>query len=516
MQRLCTLNGHGTSSCRPLLILRRYIVSVSDEGAMHFFTVLPRYLEEPCMEFVEPTWSMETNSSSIVAMAVDPLLNDDYDPLIGSVNIVFIDVFGNVSIVQVSERQQQAEQVLTGPAVVFTFSTATDNPSCIGWNESNRLVTVGYATGQLEEWKLPQNQDSSEATLLWKGKFDGVRRVSSIQSTLGSNCSDFLAVCIEQRVKPILNRPSHQVSIEVLDRQVLNQQPLDQNVNLTQLTTWPENGLQSLDPTSLNDVLGRKPDAKYFHAFGSNILCGSKKVIAAVMSDGSVGIVHSRLRPTISAHNTIQRLQWGVAHDANHVVLSFAAIGLGFVDCDQVKHLACSLRGGTIYLIPVVEQNVPNASYPKVTVLMRPIPYDPENPNENDDPLLHQLSGFACGNLVVVDDEQREGHTKDIPVMIYVGPGGIMEVYSCGLVKRHDDPPQVAKDMVLQEMLENGTIRLLLDTLHSPNHNDLDSDMWAQARAECRTNPPRKPEDVVTAPQHYPHLIALLLHLARL
>jgi hypothetical protein len=69
---------------------------------------------------------------------------------------------------------------------------------------------------------------------------------------------------------------------------------------------------------------------------------GARPSFAAALSDGSIAVMRAMI--------TDGSLRWGV--DGDQRVLSFPAIGIAPVTLSTGPHLACCLRGGTVYLVP--------------------------------------------------------------------------------------------------------------------------------------------------------------------
>lgn len=149
--------------------------------------------------------------------------------------------------------------------------------------------------------------------------------------------------------------------------------------------------------------------------------------------------------------------RWGV--NGNQIALSFPAIGIASVTLSTGSHVACCLRCGTVYLVP--ENDSP------VTAILAPVERESST---------RYIQGFYAGNVLV------DGSTsfKDLPVLVYSGAGGILQVYSCELLS------QTEQDSVLRELVENGSVKLLQDLLSSLSEEDplLIMDVWNLARAE--------------------------------
>jgi hypothetical protein len=145
-------------------------------------------------------------------------------------------------------------------------------------------------------------------------------------------------------------------------------------------------------------------------------LISGEGFFAGILSDGTAAIWHAK----VEQNDEKLSLSWGVQEDVNQALLQYPAIGLGTVHLASGPHLACSLRGGTTYLLPLAsESNAPTDA---------PVFLFPEKDDEEDDSkVLRYIHGFAAGNLVT-----NEGDTT-LPVLVYVGEGGLMEVYACDI-----------------------------------------------------------------------------------
>jgi hypothetical protein len=176
---------------------------------------------------------------------------------------------------------------------------------------------------------------------------------------------------------------------------------------------------------------------------------GVRPFFAAALSDGTIAVMHATFADG--------SLRWGV--NGSQIALSFPAIGIASVTFSTGSHVACCLRSGTVYLVP--ENDTP------VAAILAPVERESST---------QYLQGFHAGNMLV------KGITSysDLPVFVYSGAGGILQVYSCVLLS------QTEKDSVLRELVENGSVTLLRDFLCSLRGEDplLIMDLWNLARDE--------------------------------
>jgi hypothetical protein len=179
---------------------------------------------------------------------------------------------------------------------------------------------------------------------------------------------------------------------------------------------------------------------------------GARPFFAAALSDGTIAVIHATFADG--------SLRWGV--NGNQIALSFPAIGIASVTLSTGHHVACCLRGGTVYLVP--DNDSP------VTAILAPV----ERKSSTQ-----YLQGFHAGNVLVEGITSSSGD-KDLAVLVYSGAGGILQVYSCELLS------QTEQDSVLRELVENGSVKLLREMLCSLSDEDplLIMDLWNLARDE--------------------------------
>ena len=184
---------------------------------------------------------------------------------------------------------------------------------------------------------------------------------------------------------------------------------------------------------------------------------GTNPFFAAALSDGTIA--------RMSAKFEDDTLLWGVCNDLDQVIISYPAIGLVPVDLRIGTHIACCLRGGTVYLIPQSDTLEP------IKVILGPI--DAEH-----QPSVQYLQGFTAGNISV--NGITSTTDKEVPVLIYSSDGGILKVYACLLLS------QTEQDCVLQELVNNGSAQLLREFLCSleDDNPQLRSDIWKKSRHE--------------------------------
>jgi hypothetical protein len=84
--------------------------------------------------------------------------------------------------------------------------------------------------------------------------------------------------------------------------------------------------------------------------------------------------------------------------------------------------------------------------------------------------------------------ESSNDDDDSIPVLVYVWPGGVMDVYRCGLLPHL--PPSTDEQLLLQELIANGSVNAWRDLILSTDGNESDDTFtnpnWTNARLEIR------------------------------
>jgi hypothetical protein len=494
LHRICTLstNLEGTSICPPVVLFQRFIASVSySSGILKLYELKAEWVQLlqqqqqtiiPLTQ-IQPQWKLEVvkkeDESRVVAMTSVELLKVESKSL-GYMAVATSE--GNVFVVEVFADQE--------PRLVYSLSTDIMNVVAVAcWiDETGGLfhIAIGAKSGVLEEWKIAIDWQQ-EPQLVWRGSFG-----TSLHSLVFATT---LSACISQR--PRMGRALQSSTVEVLNRSKLATDWKEQGgdttilLSLSDYCVWPDEGREWIRSPSGGDDI----------ALGTNILCRIDNVSwAAALADGSVGVLNSFL----SAENDFT--SWGVILDSHQATLPFPAIGLGRVDLVTGPHLACCLRGGTVYCLPMDDDDDDgDDSRSSVSTFL------PPTSEEEDYAFLH---GFAAGNIQLKGDSASFGATETTPIIIYSGDGGTMEVYACGLLPRSNK--DVAQLATLQKMLEHGTIQVLLDALRTMSSEErlLQKPYWSQAREECQGDDCTAKAVMTNQSNAYDNTRALLLSLA--
>lgn len=275
-------------------------------------------------------------------------------------------------------------------------------------------------------------------------------------------------------------RPGTASMVEVVDVASIatawRQLPVDVSstaaVSLDEHWILPEAGREILDSSTVaSDRPSPFSEAPHWiPSLGTNSLCSiAGACCAAGLADGMVTVLDAG----ISADGG--QLAWGVSMATDQLCLAFPCIGIGCVDIavhdgdEAIPYVACCLRGSTTYVIPVYGSNETSpADSPLLTLS---IPHDLD-----DDSSLRHLQGFAAMNL----GGTREHSRNRTPILVYVWPGGVVDIYSCGLLQNAIS----SSDLQLRELLYNGSADLLRYLLLSSSEHE--SSDWNAARTEVQ------------------------------
>ena len=204
---------------------------------------------------------------------------------------------------------------------------------------------------------------------------------------------------------------------------------------------------------------------------------GAAGVAAVGLADGTVTVLQARMSPRTDN----EPLAWGVSPVTDQYCLSYPCIGIGCVmlDASAVNHdgtvpyVVCCLRGTATYMIPA-SSPLCNDNHHAKPVIALSVPHD-----SDDDSPLRYLQGFTAVNVGGTAGQHG------VQLLVYVWPGGIVDVYSCTLLR---DTAAPKGPQFLQELVGNGSADLLRDLLVSLDASELDNvaSDWIAARAEVQ------------------------------
>ncbi|KAL9188557.1 hypothetical protein ACHAXT_006935 [Thalassiosira profunda] len=349
------------------------------------------------------------------------------------------------------------------PRVLFrgTGSGTAANGEHLGGRISfHRTLSEPIATSDGCEGGVAPMVGPAKVVLCWKGKFDvPVRSISctgwanSDEGEAATNAA-LLAVGLEQRQRDRASQDamhamapsvphfslSPAISLEVINVTLAEEQwrkkgggEADEYASLYDCGVWPAAGKEIKDGWMRGSPMRRgiDPRDKLYQILGvqrtsvTNKICcfeGSRPCFASASSDGTVAI----------SHCSPEDGSWGVMQANNQLMFFERCIGLAAVDGGG-RYVACCLRGGTIYLVPVVEPGTATTDQNEIAMLSVPV-----DPDGEDDGLERFVQNFTAGTALVGNwkdplsrERYRASDKVSARVVAMVGwPGGNIDVYA--------------------------------------------------------------------------------------
>eukprot|EP00536_Pseudo-nitzschia_multiseries_P000447 jgi/Psemu1/321607/estExt_fgenesh1_pg.C_60007 len=416
-----------------------------------------------------------------------------------------------------------------------------------GGGTGTDTICVGYKTGHIEAWNVlhtlsPRTKPSGhwgahqrrptipkkDFSLQWEGYLhDSIRTLSFLardtelpkealpegsSSTVGyakaktspnknSKASGtakehFLiaVVAISTRNAEKRKQPPTSSMLKILDleritngtRRTTDSSTGDAEMELQNYALPPSRGAEVMDATNL-----LPPSKDYRLPKRVPVLESHGADAACHLKTGSVGVAFpDGIIALLSGGSSDEFGVPGVANCDQQVLLSYPAIGSGQLDAKDANgnsstYLVACLRGGTCYMIPAAGDN-------HHSIATIPFPHDMELDFSDV-----YVQSFTAGNLVV--------DRVLLPVLIYAWPGGIVDVYSCGLIapskpserqestKLENDSDTMlmrAEKRTLRDLIDNDSLVLLskiVDELRADSrHPLLQQKEWQEFLAEAK------------------------------
>jgi hypothetical protein len=147
----------------------------------------------------------------------------------------------------------------------------------------------------------------------------------------------------------------------------------------------------------------------------------------------------------------------GIVEENHQILMSYPTVGCGVVTISDdrtaigvtTSYLACCLRGGTCYLLPIVPSSSSSSSSGTTTNSETSIVQQETDDATNNHPSIstfqfpHDVAsdlpytyvrGFTAGNLQLLRNVDSHGSQLLHPVLVFAWPGGVVDVYVCGLL----------------------------------------------------------------------------------
>ena len=235
----------------------------------------------------------------------------------------------------------------------------------------------------------------------------------------------------------------------------------------------PAMGLLEVEPPSIKFGTEASPN--------SNLASTSKFHIPNVIIPKACRATSMPGSPVVAVtmwNGTVAQLSpgWGVSREQDQLLFPYPVVSVGSLMYQSTPHWVLGLRGGTCYLIPVADDKHDNVR--TIRVIMYPHDIDADNSSI-------YVQELTAGNL-----QDKEGG-RTVPVLLYVMPGGVVDIYSCGLVTTSDeiDVFPSENEQVLEALIKQGCLDMVLRILQERKDticrdNDYDEILWKDAYDE--------------------------------
>lgn len=188
---------------------------------------------------------------------------------------------------------------------------------------------------------------------------------------------------------------------------------------------------------------------------------------AFAASDGTVAVPHLNLDGS-----------WGIHHDYNQIMLPHRCIGMGAICCESSNMLCCCSRGGTIYLMPVIDDRRNMSSLFSHQITKHVVPTDSSG---EDDGIVRYVQNFASGIVHVTPWEDPIRNDISSKSVALVGwNGGTIEVYEVSSAGNGHCKA------LCEQIINRGGAELVEKLLVvNKSHPLISSALWCQAWDEC-------------------------------
>eukprot|EP00526_Cylindrotheca_closterium_P009320 CAMPEP_0113605418 /NCGR_PEP_ID=MMETSP0017_2-20120614/2317_1 /TAXON_ID=2856 /ORGANISM="Cylindrotheca closterium" /LENGTH=432 /DNA_ID=CAMNT_0000513907 /DNA_START=52 /DNA_END=1350 /DNA_ORIENTATION=+ /assembly_acc=CAM_ASM_000147 len=274
------------------------------------------------------------------------------------------------------------------------------------------------------------------------------------------------------RLFPYLQMPS--CGMEFVDSSTVGGTTILSGMDISSSGMEGESG----DPINAMEYFPKRLSMLPSQGTDSSISLSLGKQCGVSLSDGTIAILSS---DTEFGNSTSS---WGIAKDVHQLLLSYPAIGCGRIhqqhhgngdaqtedETSTKEYIAYCLRGGTCFLIPVVDEEVHQ------DIIAIPYLHDVDA-----DWTSVYLQGFAAGDLRVTTNKAT-ARTRSIPIVVYALAGGTLDVYACSLM--HPPMPDIEKAVADEEkreclagLLQGDTLAVVSQLLEQMT-NDENDPLW--------------------------------------
>ena len=162
-------------------------------------------------------------------------------------------------------------------------------------------------------------------------------------------------------------------------------------------------------------------------------------------------------------------------------MLPHRCIGMGALCSESSNILSCCSRGGTIYLIPIIDDRTSMTSFVSHEITKLVVPKDSSG---EDDGIVRYVQNFASGTVdVTIWDDPNRTDISSKSVALVGWNGGTIEVYEVPPAKNEHCK------VLLEHLIIRGGTKLVEKLLVvNKNHPLISSTLWCQAWDECNQN----------------------------
>eukprot|EP00980_Cylindrotheca_fusiformis_P016804 scaffold5064_cov121-Cylindrotheca_fusiformis.AAC.18 len=501
-QRIATLECEESITCHPILIQNRYLL-VAGAGFVSVFSIdvsLDSSLSlssESSSSFWKPTSPTLQLSLESDAVLVQLLVVDE-DPIPCERNTTKQCIFAlseegdiyNLSF-SVNGTKDVASLVCEE-----SWNTGSFGSSCFAIlprdNDLSKFhLLVGYDSGHLEGWKSSHSDEQKtsalEFSMQWKGLMQTpIRSITPFgqhnRMDDDEGMSSLVVTGDATDTGTYMNSTASMVDVLELDFKVFRKKFISNNrqhISLEPYLQLPTFGMELVDSaTNGCRSLLRKVSNLPSKGTDVTIRFHDGRQCGVALSDGSVAILSSQteLRHASSS--------WGITNDVHQLLFSYPVVGCGHIHMDDIHYMACCLRAGTCFMIPL--------SALEKGIVAVPYPHDVDL-----DCTSLYIQGFTSGELRVSSTGNGGSRSCTLPILVYAAAGGL-DVYSCGLVypKVKDvrkEKEQAEQRIFLKKTLESDLLPLVVKIMNQMENDDTDAlwqdSRWKAAHSEVKALP---------------------------
>ncbi len=396
------------------------------------------------------------------------------------------------SIVLLSVEGHVYQIKVDGLELEHSWNTGSCGGTSMTFDKMEGLLLIGYSTGPIEcyQWNQERRHVKRKPICIWKG---WVEDWYSVQSLEILSCPE----CIEPSSKGLSEDPTPTSGTKDDDDSLNNRDLVETNVPLLLLVTLQTSigddppVVHALDLRAiLSHVASTRSSTR--QDASEPLLLASFRLLADPAMDimepsiTSLPPPHKLPSGLIPSHGTNQILSlsgkcgvalsngtvaivspgWGVRNDTDQLLLSYPSIGMGKILWNQTEYLVCCLRAGTCYLIPTSSQSS------EISVMFYPHDIDADTTQV-------YVQAFTAGSL-----RQPSNGRVELPVFVYVFPGGVIEVYTCQILSSNEPVPSI-QDQIVEELIQKGCLEMIFQVLEQ----DLGENnaLWNNAKQEWQS-----------------------------